>query len=282
MSTSPIDQITPSPDEHGSTPPSPSAHRDAVPLFIDITSVPRGVCVMVSGEIDCETASQFRRALADAVDDNAVVDVDLGQVSFMDSSGLCALLEARNGAVDRAAMTIVAASPRVTRLLDITGLAGEIGPTRAAPSSTDPNTELLRGLVLDVTGCTAASIVRVRRGVPSTVAASDHLARAADAAQIDCDAGPTLAALRRSEVVVVPRIVRGPGRYEEFRSAATSLGIATAVALPVRVDETTLVAVTLYADTAGAIDVHADHEVIEDRVRAMGWTVADDLAPSAI
>jgi anti-sigma B factor antagonist len=67
------------------------------PFSIDLPSPVRGVAVVaVAGEIDVATSEAFEDALAGSVRDRdeAGVVVDLTQVTFMDSSGLSALVRA--------------------------------------------------------------------------------------------------------------------------------------------------------------------------------------------
>lgn len=53
-----------------------------------------GVSVVLRGEIDLETSPAAREQLLAAVAQGQAVTVDLGEVSYMDSSGLASLLEA--------------------------------------------------------------------------------------------------------------------------------------------------------------------------------------------
>ncbi|MCT4353887.1 STAS domain-containing protein [Streptomyces sp. Je 1-79] len=92
-----------------------------------------GVLVKVCGELDLDSVTHLRTTLlhALAVCDGAGVALDLSGVTFCDSIGLNALLRARmQAADDRHPLTITAASPQVTRLLEITGAAPlfESGP----------------------------------------------------------------------------------------------------------------------------------------------------------
>src|SRR5687768_6976127 len=67
------------------------------PFAIDLPSPVRGVAIVaVSGEIDVATSEAFEDALAASVRDRdeAGVVVDLTDVTFMDSSGLNALVRA--------------------------------------------------------------------------------------------------------------------------------------------------------------------------------------------
>jgi anti-sigma B factor antagonist len=86
--------------------------------------------VMVAGEIDLATAPvvyTYLRAAVDAHRGTAgrVVTVDLSEVTFMDASGLTALLRAQAHSRRQGGdLQLAALCPRITRLLHITGLAG--------------------------------------------------------------------------------------------------------------------------------------------------------------
>src|SRR3954471_15175023 len=90
---------------------------------IERTRVDEGCCVAVAGEVDVESAPRMRDALLRSIAEEEAVILDLGAVSFLDSSGLAALI-----VVDRAATAkgirfrLQSVPPRVTRLLTLTGL----------------------------------------------------------------------------------------------------------------------------------------------------------------
>lgn len=76
------------------------------------------------GELDIATAEVFKDAFRATLADGApeAIVVDLGEVTFMDSTGLRALLEmsAAAGPADR--LRLVGGSPAVERLFDIAGV----------------------------------------------------------------------------------------------------------------------------------------------------------------
>ena len=51
------------------------------------------VLVRLSGEVDLSWSQQVRRAILDALGDTGKVGVELSQVSYIDSSGIAALVE---------------------------------------------------------------------------------------------------------------------------------------------------------------------------------------------
>jgi len=76
--------------------------------------------VRISGEVDltnADTVTEAFRALADVGERN--VDLDFGAVTFMDSTGIRALLEGLHCGLD---LRVVAASERVRRVLEIAGV----------------------------------------------------------------------------------------------------------------------------------------------------------------
>jgi anti-anti-sigma factor len=81
--------------------------------------------VVVGGEVDAATAGQIETALNDAIDDGVqTIDVDLGNVGFIDSSGLRALIVCRQRAHDSGrTFQVVATTNAVDRLFELTGLA---------------------------------------------------------------------------------------------------------------------------------------------------------------
>lgn len=85
-----------------------------------------GDCAVVraGGEIDASTVHALDEAVTEAASLAAHVVIDLEQVTFVDSSGLGALIVARKGAKDRrGTMSLVSPPPAVRRLLGSTHLS---------------------------------------------------------------------------------------------------------------------------------------------------------------
>jgi anti-anti-sigma factor len=78
-----------------------------------------------SGEVDLATVDQFLIEANACLDEGAeVVEIDLGEVTFIDSSGLGALVRIRNAARDRDKELVLTNVPAsVERLLAVTGLS---------------------------------------------------------------------------------------------------------------------------------------------------------------
>ena len=76
----------------------------------------------VSGEIDLATADQFGAALEEAVAVEPDVVVDMGDVTFIDASGLRVILRAAESLNGSGPLVLVNA-PRVAQLFEVVGLA---------------------------------------------------------------------------------------------------------------------------------------------------------------
>src|SRR5690349_21422005 len=106
---------------------------------------PVGDCAVlqVIGEVDAYTAPMLREQIRDLAAKGAVhLIADLGQVGFLDSTGLGALV----GGLKRlreagGSLTLVIAAPRILRLFQITGLTKvlAIHPTAAEAITADPH-----------------------------------------------------------------------------------------------------------------------------------------------
>jgi anti-sigma B factor antagonist len=82
--------------------------------------------VHVSGEVDVHSAPQLREGVAAELDTaTRGVVVDLTHVSFLDSTGLGALVAVRTAAGERGlALPVVCTTERILKLFTITGLDG--------------------------------------------------------------------------------------------------------------------------------------------------------------
>lgn len=98
--------------------------EDLIPLVRAETGE-QGVVVHVSGEIDITAAPQLDEALQAALTDGGGADevvIDLSGLTFCDSSGLNALLQARLTAEEHdRRLRLHAPTAQVVRLLEMTG-----------------------------------------------------------------------------------------------------------------------------------------------------------------
>jgi anti-sigma B factor antagonist len=87
-----------------------------------------GCCeLVVQGEVDVEVADQVAVLAVDNLRDPAVrsLVIDLSAVTFLDSTGISALIKARNSALaEDKALSLRSVPERVARLLHLTGLDG--------------------------------------------------------------------------------------------------------------------------------------------------------------
>lgn len=80
--------------------------------------------IVVAGEIDMAAGPIIDAAILAQEERGVPVVLDLGAVSFIDSSGLRSLLSASRRANDRSSSVVLrSVGPEVARLLDITGTA---------------------------------------------------------------------------------------------------------------------------------------------------------------
>lgn len=92
-------------------------------LKLQVRRRPGHVLVAAAGEIDISTVSRLRGVLGPLTAGGLRVIVDLDQVSFVDASGLGALVGASaRAAAAGGSLHVTAATPRVRRLLAVTGL----------------------------------------------------------------------------------------------------------------------------------------------------------------
>ncbi len=100
----------------------------ANPLEITMDHEGDEVRLAVRGEVDLETSAALTEALTEVVSTRHI-SLDLTDVGYMDSTGLRAILEARE-AIERAGGTleVAAASNIVARLIDISGVTGLFSP----------------------------------------------------------------------------------------------------------------------------------------------------------
>ena len=89
-----------------------------------------GECVIaLHGDIDIASAAEVgavaKEAISACPDDSRRIVIDLAAVSFLDSSGIGALIDIRNAGLGRGIPTNLANVPdAVSRILEIGGLAG--------------------------------------------------------------------------------------------------------------------------------------------------------------
>jgi anti-sigma B factor antagonist len=92
-------------------------------LFTSTELVDGTNVVSVTGEVDLMSSSKLRRELGRAIDESGTIAVDFAGLTFIDSSGLSALVDAHRRARDAGGVLILRhPTPMLRRLLDITRL----------------------------------------------------------------------------------------------------------------------------------------------------------------
>jgi anti-sigma B factor antagonist len=109
-------------------------------VSVDVSRSGSTACVSAAGEIDSTTAPVLRQQLETLLDDDVrELTVDLGQVTFLDSAGLCVLAAAHRRAVRTdVTMRVLASSRAVIRPLQITGLWDLLKAERTDANSSLP------------------------------------------------------------------------------------------------------------------------------------------------
>jgi anti-sigma B factor antagonist len=86
------------------------AHREGVTV------------ISIGGEIDLNTAPDFEAAIDGALDEHAVVVVELSAVNFMSSAGLRILAATHEKLGKSGHLAVVASNPAVSRAIQLSGL----------------------------------------------------------------------------------------------------------------------------------------------------------------
>ena len=97
-------------------------------LVVSALRTARGAMLTFVGDLDLHGVAQLHERLAEVRADGAVglLEIDLGQVSFIDSSGLQAVMAARHDLEEGGTPTrVVSVSPAVSRVAEIAGLADQ-------------------------------------------------------------------------------------------------------------------------------------------------------------
>lgn len=96
-------------------------------LSIEIRRERDHAIVAAAGDIDIATVAELRERLFELADSGQSIVVDLSQVSFVDSTGLGALVgAAKRAAAHGVTLHVVGARPQIRQLFRITGLEGQV------------------------------------------------------------------------------------------------------------------------------------------------------------
>lgn len=106
---------------------------EPAPLAVAVHSDPPDVWIRVDGEVDLDSVPLLRDALDKALAERPPrLHLDMAAVEFCDSSGLNTLIVARQRLGEWDGRLLLTTSPRVRRLLDLTG-AAELFTLEAVP-----------------------------------------------------------------------------------------------------------------------------------------------------
>ncbi len=99
-------------------------NRSAVAVLQTHTTMDEGVAfIEVTGEIDLSSAEELRETVLAAMTPAVgTIRIDLSGVTFMDSTGLAALIAARNAAGAHYSVIAQNPQPQVRRVFEVTGL----------------------------------------------------------------------------------------------------------------------------------------------------------------
>jgi anti-sigma B factor antagonist len=112
------------PDDDAAEPQPLNDAAEPHPLTVEVLNEDGVVVLVVRGELDVYSAPALDAAVDEVVQDGArSLVIDLGDVGFIDSSGLRSMIRARKQAGSSSdAVRIRNPQPATVRLLDITGL----------------------------------------------------------------------------------------------------------------------------------------------------------------
>ena len=94
-------------------------------VTVEIVRGPASSTLRVTGEIDMSTAPTVHEAAINAIRVYTALDIDLSDVTFMDSAGLHVLLATQRRAERHGGyLRLLHPTPRVMRVLEVTGVDG--------------------------------------------------------------------------------------------------------------------------------------------------------------
>jgi anti-sigma B factor antagonist len=114
----------------------PTEGGSRVNEFAAVVSSASPDTVEVAGELDMATAPQLEAVAADVLSTGRGVTIDMGGVTFVDSSGLGAVLRIASSLDGQGPLRLVNVPPLVARVIQLTGLEG-IGTIEFSQASND-------------------------------------------------------------------------------------------------------------------------------------------------
>ena len=111
------------------------AEGGTVTSVFEISPLATGKGLRLAGEFDLATAPRLTEALLDFASSEGEVHLDLGEVSFLDSSGLRVILALARSRGDNGSLVLLAPSAAIMRILQIMGIDGHPGIEIRHPSA---------------------------------------------------------------------------------------------------------------------------------------------------
>jgi anti-sigma B factor antagonist len=120
--------------------PSPLGPEQQPAFTVDTVASDGGIVLRAGGELDMATVDRLRAHIDDAIKDAESIELDMTGVTFIDSTGLRALIMGREAAAAAGREFGVVPSDAVRKLVELAGLTefiplrsgGETDGTRAA------------------------------------------------------------------------------------------------------------------------------------------------------
>ena len=115
--------------------------------------------------------------------------------------------------------------------------------------------QLLVDTCNDVFDTGAAGILLVNEaGELEVIVSTSEASRIVETLQLAAEAGPCIESFRTGKVVSVPDIASAPEAWADFRVGALTQGFQSAVAVPMRLRDSTIGSLNLLRTTAGELD----------------------------
>lgn len=232
--------------------------------------------VAVRGELDGATVPTLRTVLSGLVDGgHHRIVLDLDRVTFLDAAGLGAMV-ATLERLRRADGSLVlrAVPPRVTRLLEITGLdanfdievanvdvtlrsdLARVATQPARNRAVDAQLSLVVALAeATIGGADGVSVTLERRGQLATVAATNDTVLRMDAHQYATGEGPCLSAAGEGRSFQIESLV-DEERWPTFVPLAAGEGIASILSTPLKAAGKSIGALNVYSNAEAAFGTY--------------------------
>jgi anti-anti-sigma factor len=100
--------------------------REGRTTAVELLSIEETRSLRLVGELDMSSAQELEEALGSAIERGGPVLIDLGEVTFMDSTGISALLKAAYALRGRGCLILHGEQENVRRVLDLVRLDGSL------------------------------------------------------------------------------------------------------------------------------------------------------------